>query len=75
MVIDQFDEMLEQSRTQPLVMGIALHAMIVGQPFRLRALRSASIAGSPPQARLPAPTPPNEACARADMIPRSCRRR
>ncbi len=41
MVIDQFDEMLEQTRTQPLVMGIALHAMIAGQPFRLRALRRA----------------------------------
>jgi allantoinase len=43
MVIDQFDEMLEQSvegRT-PLVMGIALHAMIAGQPFRVRALRRA----------------------------------
>jgi len=33
MVIDQLDEMLEQSQgRQPLVMGIALHAMIVGQP-------------------------------------------
>jgi allantoinase len=41
MIIDQFDEMLEQSREQPLVMGIALHAMIAGQPFRLRALRRA----------------------------------
>ena len=41
MVIDQFDEMLEQSRDQPLVMGIALHAMIAGQPFRVRALRRA----------------------------------
>jgi allantoinase len=42
MVIDQFDEMLEQSQDrQPLVMGIALHAMIAGQPFRLRALRRA----------------------------------
>jgi allantoinase len=41
MIIDQFDEMLEQSRTQPLVMGIALHAMIAGQPFRLRQLRRA----------------------------------
>jgi allantoinase len=41
MVIDQFDEMLEQSREQPLVMGIALHSMIVGQPFRLRQLRRA----------------------------------
>jgi hypothetical protein len=33
--------MLEQSRTQPLVMGIALHPYIVGQPHRLRHLRSA----------------------------------
>ena len=41
MVIDQFDEMLEQSREQPLVMGISLHAMIAGQPFRLRQLRRA----------------------------------
>jgi peptidoglycan/xylan/chitin deacetylase (PgdA/CDA1 family) len=41
MIIDQFDEMLEQSREQPLVMGIALHSMIVGQPFRLRQLRRA----------------------------------
>jgi peptidoglycan/xylan/chitin deacetylase (PgdA/CDA1 family) len=41
MIIDQFDEMLEQSREQPLVMGIALHAMIAGQPFRLRQLRRA----------------------------------
>jgi allantoinase len=42
MVIDQFDEMLDQSRAgPPLVMGIALHAMIAGQPFRVRALRRA----------------------------------
>jgi allantoinase len=41
MIIDQFDEMLDQSRKQPLVMGIALHAYIVGQPYRLRHLRRA----------------------------------
>jgi len=41
MIIDQFDEMLGQSAAQPLVMGIALHAYIVGQPFRLRHLRRA----------------------------------
>jgi peptidoglycan/xylan/chitin deacetylase (PgdA/CDA1 family) len=41
MVIDQFDEMLEQSRKQPLVCGIVLHSFIVGQPFRLRPLREA----------------------------------
>ena len=41
MIIDQFDEMLEQSQRQPLVMGIALHPYIVGQPYRLRHLRRA----------------------------------
>jgi allantoinase len=41
MLIDQFDEMLEQSRQQPLVMGIALHPYLVGQPYRLRHLRRA----------------------------------
>lgn len=40
-IVDQFDEMREQSRSQPLVMGIALHPYIVGQPFRLRVLRRA----------------------------------
>ena len=41
MIIDQFDEMLAQSARQPLVMGVALHPYIVGQPFRLRQLRRA----------------------------------
>jgi allantoinase len=41
MMVDQFDEMLGQSDSQPLVMGIALHSHISGQPFRLRHLRSA----------------------------------
>jgi peptidoglycan/xylan/chitin deacetylase (PgdA/CDA1 family) len=41
MIVDQYDEMLEQSADQPLVMGIALHSYIVGQPFRLRHLRRA----------------------------------
>ena len=41
MVIDQFDEMLAQSARQPLVMGIALHPYIFGQPYRLRHLRRA----------------------------------
>ena len=40
-IIDNFDEMLEQSVGQPLVYGIALHAFLVGQPFRLRHLRRA----------------------------------
>jgi allantoinase len=41
MVIDNFDEMLQQSQQQSLVMGIALHPYIVGQPYRLRHLRRA----------------------------------
>jgi peptidoglycan/xylan/chitin deacetylase (PgdA/CDA1 family) len=41
MIVDQFDEMLEQSADEPLVMGLALHSYIVGQPFRLRHLRRA----------------------------------
>lgn len=41
MIIDNFDEMLGQSATQPLVMGIALHPYLVGQPYRLRQLRRA----------------------------------
>ncbi len=45
MIIDQFDEMLLQANhaqhPQPLVMGIALHPYLVGQPYRLRHLRRA----------------------------------
>ncbi|MBE9067373.1 polysaccharide deacetylase family protein [Leptolyngbya cf. ectocarpi LEGE 11479] len=41
MIIDQYEEMKQQSQEQPLVYGIALHAYIVGQPFRLRHLRRA----------------------------------
>jgi len=41
MIVDQFDEMLELSQTRPLVMGVALHAYIVGQPHRLRHLKRA----------------------------------
>ncbi|SFJ14431.1 polysaccharide deacetylase family protein [Jannaschia pohangensis] len=41
MIIDNFDEMLDQSVGQPLVMGIALHPYLVGQPYRLRHLRRA----------------------------------
>jgi len=41
MIVDQFDEMLAQSRKYPLVFSVALHPFIIGQPFRLRALRDA----------------------------------
>lgn len=50
MVVDQFEEMLQQSQRQPLVMGVALHPYIVGQPHRLLHLRRAlrHIAASAP---------------------------
>jgi allantoinase len=41
MMIDNFDEMRAQSRKQPLVYGIALHAFLLGQPHRLKHLRRA----------------------------------
>jgi hypothetical protein len=41
MIIANYDEMLRQSRRQPLVYGISLHAFVVGQPFRIQALRRA----------------------------------
>jgi len=41
LIIDHFEEMLAQSAGQSLVMGIALHPYIVGQPHRLRHLRRA----------------------------------
>lgn len=40
-IVDQFDEMRELAERRPLVMGIALHAYIVGQPHRLRHLKRA----------------------------------
>ena len=41
MIVDQFDEMLKHGGEQPLVLGVALHAHVSGQPFRLRHLRRA----------------------------------
>jgi peptidoglycan/xylan/chitin deacetylase (PgdA/CDA1 family) len=41
MIIDHFDEMLVQSRKYPLVFNIVLHPFVIGQPFRLHALRRA----------------------------------
>ena len=41
MIIEQFEEMLEQSERQTLVFPLALHGFIVGQPFRGRPLRQA----------------------------------
>ena len=41
LMIDQFDEMLLQSRKWSLVYSLVIHPFIIGQPFRLRALRRA----------------------------------
>jgi len=41
MIVDQFDEMLHQSARRPLVFSVVLHTFVIGQPFRLRALRRA----------------------------------
>jgi peptidoglycan/xylan/chitin deacetylase (PgdA/CDA1 family) len=38
-LIDQFDEMREESARRPLVMSIILHTMVLGQPYRLRHFR------------------------------------
>ena len=39
MLIDCFDEMLDQSTAMPLVLPISLHPFVVGRPYRMRALR------------------------------------
>jgi allantoinase len=38
-LIDQFDEMLDESKRRPLVMSIVMHSFILGQPYRLRQFR------------------------------------
>ena len=41
MIVEQFDEMVEQSVRHPLVMNVSVHPYVFGQPFRLRMLRRA----------------------------------
>ena len=41
LIIDGFDEMLEQSERQPLVCPISLHPFVIGRPYRIRQLRRA----------------------------------
>jgi allantoinase len=40
MIVDQFDEMLEQASRHPLVMNVSVHPYVFGQPFRVRRLRA-----------------------------------
>jgi allantoinase len=71
MLIDNFDEMREQAqRGQPLVMGIALHPYIVGQPYRLRHLRRAlqHLARSRDQGEIWFTTP-GAICRHMDSLP------
>jgi allantoinase len=41
MLVDQFEEMAEQSARHPLVCAISIHPYVFGYPFRLRRLRTA----------------------------------
>ena len=41
MIVDQFEEMIEQCTKHPLVYNISIHPYVCGQPFRLRRLRAA----------------------------------
>jgi len=41
MIIDAYDVMLAESHKRPLVMGIALHAYLMGHPHRIKHLRRA----------------------------------
>jgi peptidoglycan/xylan/chitin deacetylase (PgdA/CDA1 family) len=69
MIIDQCDELLEQARTQPLVMGIALHPYLVGQPYRLRHLRRALAHVAAARGRGEAwITTPGAICAHVDAL-------
>lgn len=41
MIVDQFDELVEECDDHPLVCAIGLHPFVTGQPFRLNCLRRA----------------------------------
>jgi hypothetical protein len=41
MLVDQFEEMVEQSEKHPLVCNVSIHPYVFGYPFRLRPLRTA----------------------------------
>jgi peptidoglycan/xylan/chitin deacetylase (PgdA/CDA1 family) len=69
MMIDAVDEMLGQAAVQPLVMGIALHPYIVGQPHRLRHLRRALAHIAAQGDRLWMTTPGEIAACYAEAVP------
>jgi allantoinase len=67
MIVDNFDEMLAQCEAQPLVMGVALHPYLVGQPYRLRHLRRALTHIQSQSARVWFTTP-GAICAHVDAL-------
>src|SRR6266566_4191698 len=68
LIVDQFDEMLEQSARQPLVCPISLHPFVTGRPYRIRRLRHAlqHILGRPDRVWL---TRPRDICAHVEALP------
>ncbi len=68
MLIDNFDEMLEQSEAQPLVCPMSLHPFVVGRPYRLRHLRRVfeHIAAHRDRIWL---TRPRDICAHIESLP------
>jgi peptidoglycan/xylan/chitin deacetylase (PgdA/CDA1 family) len=68
MIVDQFDEMLEQSAGQPLVCPISIHPFSIGRPYRLRQFRRAlkHILGHRDRIWL---TRPRDICAHVESLP------
>jgi peptidoglycan/xylan/chitin deacetylase (PgdA/CDA1 family) len=68
MLVDNFDEMLEQSAGQPLVCPISLHPFVMGRPYRIRQLRRAfeHILSYREQIWL---TRPRDICAHIESLP------
>jgi peptidoglycan/xylan/chitin deacetylase (PgdA/CDA1 family) len=68
MIVDQFDEMLEQSARQPLVCPISLHPFVIGRPYRIRRLRRAFEHILEHRARIWL-TRPRDICAHVESLP------
>jgi peptidoglycan/xylan/chitin deacetylase (PgdA/CDA1 family) len=68
MIVDQFDEMLEQSEGQPLICPISIHPFSIGRPYRMRQFRRAlkHILGHRDRIWL---TRPRDICAHIESLP------
>jgi peptidoglycan/xylan/chitin deacetylase (PgdA/CDA1 family) len=69
LIVEQFDEMLEQSERQPLVCPISLHPFVMGRPYRIRSLRRAleHVARHRDRVWL---ARPRDICAHVEQLPR-----